>query len=105
MELLFRRGQSDDSWGRPKFDLWAKFEITDEEQHLISKYRVRNAILAEGDPRRDFYRALRYSVLATVGIIAFGTAIKMNVNLVIFLALCALIGGTVVIYQQIREEI
>jgi hypothetical protein len=105
MELLFRRGQSDDALGRPKFDLWAKFEITPAEEDLIHKYRMRRAILAVGDPRRDFFRALRYAVLLTIAVVIFCEATQMYPHIIALFTVSAFVGGTYIIYQQIREEI
>jgi hypothetical protein len=105
MELLFRRGQSDDSWRRPKFDLWAKFEITPVEEDLILKYRVRNAILSEGDMRRDLFRALRYAALATAAVVLFAMITGMFPSVVLGLGILAYPVSTFIIYHQIREEI
>ncbi len=58
MQLLVKRGQSDGTLGRVTFDLWAKFEVTEEEQALLAKYNARNAILSEGNPWRDLRRGL-----------------------------------------------
>ncbi len=58
MQLLVKRGQSAGALGRITFDLWAKFEVTEEEQALLAKYNARNAILSEGNPWRDLRRGL-----------------------------------------------
>ncbi len=58
MQLLVKRGQSEGALGQVTFDLWAKFEVTEEEQTLLAKYNARNAILSEGNPWRDLRRGL-----------------------------------------------
>jgi Arc/MetJ family transcription regulator len=50
MQVLLKHSQSvDDPIGAPKFILWARFEIDEEEEHLINRYRVRKAILDAPD--------------------------------------------------------
>ncbi len=69
MQLLVKRGQSDGALGRVTFDLWAKFEVTEEEQALLAKYNARNAILSEGNPWRDLRRGLLLG--AAAGFVAY----------------------------------
>src|SRR5215212_3881206 len=105
MELLFRRGQSPAATGTIKFDLWAKFDVTEEESALINKYSVRNAILSEGNTRRDAFRALRYGVLLTIAVTVVTSALRFNAGLVFLAGLISLTVGSYLIYQQIREQI
>ena len=39
MQLLLKRSQSEGSLGRITFDLWAKSEVTEEEQALLKRSR------------------------------------------------------------------
>ena len=57
MDLLFRRSQTGDadalksplpfSFGAPSFKLWAKIELTPDEQRIVSHYRFDKALLIE----------------------------------------------------------
>lgn len=57
MDLLFKRSQSGDadtvksplpfSLGAPSFKLWAKIELTSEEQSIVSHYRFEKALLID----------------------------------------------------------
>src|SRR3712207_3723010 len=105
MELLFRRGQSPVATGHIKFDLWAKFDVTAEESALIDKYSVRNAILSEGNTRRDMVRALRYGALLTVAVTIVAEVLRFPASIVFLAALLSITAGSYLIYQQIREQI
>ena len=61
MKLLLLRSQKEYVFSRPAFELWAKFELLNEEQALIDKYKPTNALLAADDPvskRRKWLLAL-----------------------------------------------
>ena len=61
MTLLFKRNQKMVLMGRIKFQLWAKFDLTPEEQSLIDKYQADKAVVSFGDPKtaiRNWRRAL-----------------------------------------------
>ena len=61
MTLLFKRNQKMVLMGRIKFQLWAKFDLTPDEQTLIDKYQADNAVVSFGDPVtaiRNWRRAL-----------------------------------------------
>jgi hypothetical protein len=104
MQLLLSRGQRKDNFGRPVFDLVAQFELTSQERELIGKYDSRDFVLAEGDMQRDFVRAGKYA--AALGFVVFillagtqGFGFGVGVGVLVFA------GGTLLIYQNIREEI
>jgi hypothetical protein len=103
MQLLLKRSQKEDVLKRIKFDLWAKFELTAEEQALIDKYQVSNAILDEGSTRRDVMRALKYA--AGLGLLALLLMGVMRVSLGPGLMVLGFAALTYAIYQQIREQI
>jgi hypothetical protein len=103
MQLLLKRSQKAGVGGRIKFDLWAKFELTAEEQALIDKYQVRNAILDEGNTRRDLIRAFKYAI--GVGILALILLDGVGVSLSPGLMVLGFAALTYAIYQQIREQI
>ena len=105
MELLFRRGQSPAATGRIKFDLGAKFDVTAEESAPIDKYSVKNAILSEGNTRRDMFRALRYGALLTVAVTIVAEVLRFPASIVFLAALFSITVGSYLIYQQIREQI
>ena len=50
MTLLFKRNQKMVPTGRIMFQLWAKFDLTPDEQTLIDKYQADNAVVSFGDP-------------------------------------------------------
>ena len=65
VQLLIERAQRDSHIGlvgRPIFQLWAKFELTEEEQELIDKYKVEDAVLYLGNTARDWIRAIKWGV-------------------------------------------
>src|SRR5689334_5182494 len=103
MQLLLKRGQGKDTFGRAVFDLWAGFELSGEESSLIRKYGGRDFILAEGDPQRDLTRAAKYAVaLALIVFVFFVLVASLVAGL--FFGVVALVGGTYGIYQYVREE-
>jgi hypothetical protein len=66
MQLLIQRGQTEGTVkiGKPVFSLWAKFELTGEEQTLIDRYKARNTVLYPGNPN-DLRKAARYAAVVT----------------------------------------
>jgi hypothetical protein len=106
MQLLLKRGQCDTSPGFIQFDLWAKFELTSDEDALVKKYRVRNAILSEGDARRDINRAIRFAALpALLVAVIYPFFVSVSLTADLFLGIAVFIILAYGIYQQIREEI
>jgi len=66
MTLLFKRNQKMVMMGRIKFQLWAKFDLTPEEQSLIDKYQADTAVVSVGDPltaRRNWHRAIMWGAI------------------------------------------
>src|SRR4051812_5518710 len=104
MQLLLARGQHKDKFGRPVFDLVAKFELTNYENDLIRKYGSRDFILAEGDPQRDLLRAVKYTVVIAV-VIGIFFFVKIDIVAGLFFGLVALAGGSYGLYHYLREEI
>jgi hypothetical protein len=103
MQLLLSRKQSPHWMGGVQFKLWARFELTEEEDALIKKYQVRNAIISLGNTRRDIRTAALYALpvpflvyLIFSGIYGFGG---------IFITLLLYGIAVWVIYNQIRERI
>jgi hypothetical protein len=105
MQILFKRGQRETPLGHIKFDLWAKYEVSEEEAALLRRYHE-GAVLSEGNMRRDLRRAVLYAILidlVLVGIIVkFGNA-SPPTWVMLFIGLLGL--GTFTIYQTIRETI
>jgi hypothetical protein len=112
MQLLLKRSQYDTGAGRINFTLWAKFQLTKEEEELVVHYRVRMAVLSPGDPRRDLNRAMKYAALPALLVpillsflqpfLGFGMA---SITTSLSAGIIAFIVLTYLIYQQIREEI
>ena len=49
-------------WAGSSSSLWARFELTEEEDALIKKYQVRNALVTLGNTRRDIRLAALYAL-------------------------------------------
>lgn len=96
MQLLLKRSQSPGPLGRIKFDLWAKFELSPEEQALIDRYKVSGAVLSEGNTIRDLKRAGVYGALVGLLVGAFVSFAA---------APLAFAVATFAIYHKIRERI
>ena len=83
MQLLLSRKQSPHWMGGVQFKLWARFELTEEEDALIKKYQVRNALVTLGNTRRDIRLAALYALpvpfviyLIFHGIYGFGGSVS-----------------------------
>src|SRR4051794_40645360 len=104
MQLLPKRNQSVAPTGYIRFDLWAKFDVTSEENALIDKYGVYQAILSEGHTRRDLIRAFIFGVLLTVVMYSIIRYINpqtdMGAVIGIFALAVTFFGGTYYIYHQ-----
>ena len=107
MTLLFKRNQKKALMGRIKFQLWAKFDLTPEEQTLIDKYQADKAVVSVGDPVtaiRNWRRALIWGAILgiligfiSIFVVGMGGALPFT-----FIAICACIYF---IHHQIREVI
>ena len=107
MTLLFRRHQQMVLMGRIRFQLWAKFDLTPEEQSLVEKYQADNAVVSGGDPltaRRNWHRALFWG--AILGFL-LGYIYLAVVGLwgVLPFTLIAIGASIYFIHHQIREVI
>jgi hypothetical protein len=104
MQLLLSRKQSPHWTGGVQFSLWARFELTEEEDALIKKYQVRNAIVSLGNTRRDMrIAALCALPIPLIVYLIFG-GIYGGAG-VLFLALLSYAVTAYAIYNQIREQI
>jgi hypothetical protein len=104
MQLLLGRKQSPHWMGGVQFSLWARFELTDEEEALIKKYQVRNAIITLGNTRRD----IRLAALCALPIILIVYLVFSGIYGgagVMLLALLFYAVAAYAIYNQIREQI
>lgn len=104
MQLLLSRKQSPHWMGGVKFDLWARFELTEEEDALIKKYQVRNAIVSLGNTRRDMRIAALCALPIPVIVYLIFGGIYGGAG-VLFLALLFYAVAAYAIYNQIREQI
>ena len=75
MQLLLRRRILTGTSPTPKFALWAKFEVTDEEQRLIRQYGVSNCYLTIEASRRDLWRAAVISFFIALVLVSLFSAI------------------------------
>jgi hypothetical protein len=102
MQLLIQRGQRN-SYPSPVFQLWAKFELREDENALITKYKVSKTVLVEGDTWRDIKKATMYScALSLIGyvLISISTVRMPLIELILAIPLL-----TWAIFKRIREKI
>ena len=117
MQLLLSRSQHHAFRGMV-FDLWAQFELTDEEKELINKYRVKNAVVTPGNTRRDLLKALVPAILITVvfyillmwfvsqtGSANFPSQHAEGFDIAIPLGVSVFLIAEYLIYHHIREQI
>jgi hypothetical protein len=108
MKLLLLRSQKEHMFSNPTFELWAKFELLNEEQAVFDKYRPTNALLAADEPvakRRKWLLSL-FSGVFLAGIIGVGLLFWRGnpfLALLGFLVGCPLLS--LFIFSQIREDI
>ena len=103
MQLLLSRKQSQGFSG-PKFQLWAKFELTEEEEALINHYKVRDAVVTPGNTRRDIrIAALCALPIGLICLVRFVSVYRLAGSLLLAM-LCFGIAMSF-IYNQIRERI
>jgi hypothetical protein len=108
MKLLLLRSQKEYTFSRPAFELWAKFELLNEEQAIFDKYKPTNALLAADEPvakRRKWLLSL-FSGVFLAGIIGVGLLFWRGnpfLALLGFLVGCPLLS--LCIFSQIREDI
>ena len=106
MQLLLKRAQYSDGLGFVRFKLWAKFELTGEEDELLTRYHARKAVLSEGDPQRDLIRSAKYAAgLALLAFVLLYAVQGTGLGRSLLIGLAAFAELTYCIYQQIREEI
>lgn len=112
MQIQYERSQSTSSFnliplriaGGVVFSLWAKIDLSQEEQYLFNRYRFRDALLVEGDPFLIFKKAVRSAGLLSVPVFValcylFSIDIAVVVVTLLFTAL------TFAYYDQLREHI
>src|SRR5215204_3231315 len=100
MRLLIRRNQSDGGLG-VNFSLWAKFEVDEEEQFLLSKYKAKNSILSEGNKWRDIRRgALCGAGLGIFAGIVLTYMTRTPVGLILLAIPSVFVITTFLIYHQ-----
>ncbi|MGH1576492.1 hypothetical protein [Planktotalea sp.] len=110
MDLLFRRSQGRTAFGRPRFDLHAKLDITQEERDLIEKYKFTNTILIDvPEPElKRFCILIGFVVfLIAIPIIAFNLWSAIGLGWIGVLVVAAILGiaAGFTYYHQKRETI
>jgi hypothetical protein len=108
MQVLFKRSLQTGGIhiNRPRFVLWVKFAIDEDEGRLIRKYDAASAYITIEQSRRDFSRAMIFSffIAAILSSIVTGiTHMGMLGESVYFLGVFAVV--TWIIYEQLREAI
>ena len=76
MDLLFKREQSRTIFGRVVFKLWAKTELSEDEQELLDRYSFGSSLLLDGDDT---------GLLKSSGIVALIAALLFFVMWTVFL--------------------
>jgi hypothetical protein len=114
MQLLLRR-RITEPVTTVKFILWAKFEVSPEQQTLLRRYKATEGYITIEQSRRDFYRAAVISFF--IALVVTGTLVSAIaaapgnkagglppwVAVLIFVFL--FVGATWAIYEQLREAI
>ncbi|MBL0115301.1 MAG: hypothetical protein IPP45_07530 [Sphingomonadales bacterium] len=104
MELLFKREQTPGKLTRVNFKLWAKIEVTEDEQALIDRYRMKDALLIESDDSELQRFAIRLGIVVFVAATAlFGKMMGMQIGL--FLGCAAGLGAGYWYMNEHRETI
>jgi hypothetical protein len=104
MQLLIQRGQRN-SYPSPVFQLWAKFELREDENALITKYKVSKSVLVEGNTWQDIKKAAMYScALSLIGYILISIS-AMRMRMPLFELILAIPLLTWAIFNRIREKI
>ena len=103
MDLLFKREQTAGKWRSVVFRMWGKVELSAEEQALIKKYRMHDAVLIEGLNagllRKTAWRAGGVFVLTALVTTPFGMGAG------IILGLLAAVGFAYWFINEQRETI
>ena len=112
MLLQFERSQSAATFrlvplrvgGGVMFTLWAKTELSQEEQHLVQQYNFENALLVLDDPIEAIKKAFRSALVFSVPIWVL-LFFLFDWYVTTTLTLIALIVITVLYYNELREHI
>ena len=112
MQLVYKREQTTNSWGYIRFKLWAKVELDDEEQTLIDKYSMNEAILINIPQPGLLRRALLLGVFTFIAIFCyffFGIHFQMQIYVRVPPAMNAfwsLVGAIIIgmIYYHNKRE-
>lgn len=112
MQIQYERSQSTSSFnliplriaGGVVFSLWAKIDLSQEEQYLFNRYRFKDAVLVEGDPLAIFKKSARSAGLLCVPVFAilsylFGIGSAAVIVIFLFSVL------TFAYYDRLREHI
>ena len=103
MDLLFKREQSSGRLLPVVFRLWGKVELSDEEQALVSRYRLSDAVLIATE-QRDL---LRHATIAGAGATAVAGAILFQIFgfFGVFLGIAVGLAGGYYYFHEKRETI
>ena len=103
MNLLFKREQTDGVTGKVTFRLWAKTELDEDEQHIITRYRFSDAKLIEVLQPTLLRNAIILGVVSAVAVIVlfFGAGFQ----LALLLGIRAGGGAGYLYYDRNRESI
>lgn len=112
MQIIYQRSQSNSSFslvplriaGGIAFSLWAKIELSQEEQFLFDRYRFRDALLVEGDAFVALKRAARISIVITL-VLGGAIAVFVNWHVAAVMSGIGFVGLTLAFYDRLREHI
>lgn len=112
MQLTFQRSQAKSNFnlvplriaGGMMFRLRAKLDFSQEEQFLVDRYRLREAMLIEGEPFEVLRRAVRTSAIICVPIWGI-LGVILGWQIATVLLAFGFAGVVFWVYDQLREHI
>src|SRR4051794_38872281 len=113
MQLTIKHLQDPMAIGGPKFTLFARFELDEEEKQLVDRYRVRHTILVSGDNERAINRAFKFALpvaIIVAGVLTIMASSLYTSYLQIFATPILLFGVAYaavayLIYHSLREDV
>ena len=103
MNLLFKREQTDGVTGKVTFRLWAKTELDEDEQHIITRYRFADAKLIDITQPTLLRNAIIIGVV--VGFATMVLCFGAGFQLALLLGIGAGGGAGYLYYDRNRESI
>ncbi len=93
MKMSIKHSQDLGSFGGPKFALFTKFELDQEEEKLVQTYRMHDAVLVSGNNERAMVLACRFAM--PIALIIAGFWISTSAS---FSGIASMISSMVVVF-------